>query len=112
MINGRCVDDSCVVGGLECAGHGVCMPGIENAECHCLNNFDFATGCEECISGYHPSEGERIECVLDESLCKETPNDAFVCNGHGICGTDLLCKCYMNYTGTFCDTCVNTEFYG
>ena len=52
MGSGRCVDNSCVVDGHECAGHGICMTDLGDYMCLCQPNFNTILKCAGCDSGY------------------------------------------------------------
>lgn len=88
---------------LNCNGHGACSDDAGTAICACNPNWNPASNCNSCVTGYQDNDSNGT-CALS---CVTGPTGT--CNGHGNCldtsGT-ATCTCNANWASPNCVACV------
>mmetsp|Transcript_17848 Transcript_17848/g.20248 ORF Transcript_17848/g.20248 Transcript_17848/m.20248 type:complete len:811 (+) Transcript_17848:136-2568(+) len=106
--NGKCVNDACVcenpwIGSdcdlqvrcnNECSGNGTCQ---SSGEC-------------KCFTGYSGEDCSQRETNL--TLTGSPTSCLNNCSGNGLCdNASGLCKCFAPFTGSYCETSIESQFF-
>lgn len=100
MESGNCVVDT-VCTASSCANGGACTVVNNAISCTCTGNWDPATYCATCASGYHQVGST---CVVDETCTASSCNYGGTCS---IVGGVVSCSCNSGFTGDYCEYCTD-----